>query len=262
MAMKRGKSHEVRLGMAVDYVTAWLDSLPTDLTPEEMEMLISERGRNNALGKCARDAIKKCLSLIRQKDDNVRARATGVGVQLGEQLRFYREVFDLDVDIADLKLPSERDGFGWLLLVPKWASANLAWAKCWARFKSCNSYLGDELNKTVPTNERDPAKLGTYAIRFRDRVEADEEWKDASANSIVTKKISTITLLERLLLELWYHWKTCGKHLDIVNWTLCSGSRSSDGRVPDVNMSGGGFSVDWSRPDSSGGGLRPREAAV
>lgn len=42
-----------------------------------------------------------------------------------------------------------------------------------------------------------------------------------------------ITLRERLLLEIAY-FKETGDHLDINNWTLCSGSRSSDGSVPYV----------------------------
>jgi len=67
---------------------------------------------------------------------------------------------------------------------------------------------------------------------------------------------------KRLLLELFYHWKT-GKHLDILNWTLCSGSRYSVGGVPIVGWHGGydRLSVGWcnagSRDDEE---LRSRQA--
>src|SRR3990167_5339132 len=42
-----------------------------------------------------------------------------------------------------------------------------------------------------------------------------------------------ITLRERLLMEILY-FKETGNHLDIKGWTICSGSRGSDGGVPDV----------------------------
>ena len=234
-------------GLVLEFGSAVLKSLPM-LDETAMKHWIARQGKNGQLAKVLRTA------LIGEGEE--------LDVRLQEQLRFYSEVFGLDVDVTGLKLPSEREGFGWLLLVPAGMTLNIAWAKCRERFKSCYSYMGDDLDKAVPTNERDPAKLGTYAIRFRDRVEADEEWRDTSANNITTKKIATITLLERILLELWYHWKTGGKHLDIMNGTLCSGSRCSDGSVPDVSMGGGYFYVSWGSPDCSDGRLRPREAAV
>ena len=59
---------------------------------------------------------------------------------------------------------------------------------------------------------------------------------------IVDKK--GITLEERLLLEIEYFKKT-GKHLDVENWTLCSGSRYQDGYVPSAYWDGDEFGVDW-----------------
>ena len=72
--------------------------------------------------------------------------------------------------------------------------------------------------------------------------------------------IKGITLLERLQLELDYFNET-GKHLDIDNLTLCSGSRYSDGSVPYVDWvsSDSTMRVGWCYPDSRNDGLRSRE---
>ena len=103
------------------------------------------------------------------------------------------------------------------------------------RDQNVNVYLyTDDLDKGVPTNDRDPAKDGDYRVKFLKTVEADPELKDKSADDLKKEGVKGITLLERLLLELGYFLAT-GNHLDIENVTLCSGSRHSVGYVPYVN---------------------------
>lgn len=55
-----------------------------------------------------------------------------------------------------------------------------------------------------------------------------------------------ITLRERLFLELAYFTET-GEHLDVTGYTICSGSRDSDGGVPGVYWSADyrGVGVRW-----------------
>ncbi|MDD5043805.1 MAG: hypothetical protein PHD51_04080 [Patescibacteria group bacterium] len=248
-----GKDEKVRQtddGQTLEFVSAVVNSLPRNLTPEQKKFWISRQGRKGLLTKRLREALGDTESKL--------------DIQLEEIVRFYQEVFGLTVDATQVVLPPERQRFGWLLLVPAEMTLNRAWAKCQERFKEYWSYYGDDLDQAVPINERDPAKIGAYAVRFRDRVEADEEWKNTSANQIASKEITTITLLERLSLGLWYHWKTGGKHLDIHNWTLCAGSRDSYGNVPHVSLDAGGeFRVGCFHPGfGCGGGLRPREAAA
>lgn len=170
--------------------------------------------------------------------------------------KFYFEVFDLTVDFSGVKLADDPGGFGWEVVVTKGLTLNKVWAKCCKRF-NCYSYLGDDLDQTVPKNDRQATK--NYAKRFRDRVEADEENKNLSANTLIKRKVQGITLLERLLLELWYHWTT-GKHLDIQCVTLCTDSRDQRGGVPAVDWSGYGLWVDGYNPDDSGDNLRTRSA--
>jgi hypothetical protein len=118
-------------------------------------------------------------------------------------------------------------------------------------------YTNNSLDQAVPTNDRD-TKNGHYAIWVRDRVEADEELKNKSANDLKEASTPGNTLLERLLLELKY-FKETGKHLDIENWTLCSGSRDSDGCVPGVGWYGDEMRVGWYYPGFRRGILRSRE---
>ena len=76
-----------------------------------------------------------------------------------------------------------------------------------------------------------PAPQNPTARKFPYTQEPDEKYKNMSANDL--KDLPFITLRERLIFELEY-FKREGKHLDIDNVTLCSGSRYSDGHVPHV----------------------------
>lgn len=109
------------------------------------------------------------------------------------------------------------------------------------------------------TSDRNPDE--TYIIEVKDNEEADEEFKNLSANQLKEKGILGITLLERLVLEKEYFLKT-KKHLDTRTITLCSGSRRSDGNVLRVDWHGGKLDVYWCNPGSSSDGLRAREVVL
>lgn len=131
-------------------------------------------------------------------------------------------------------------------------------------------YLFEECNKLFPVWIYDENKLdkatsdrkGDYTVYFKNVQEADEENKNLSANDCKEKGIVGITLEERLLLEIEYFKKT-GDHLDINNWTLCSGSRHSDGSVPFVGWYSGvrGVDVRWLHPDDAYDFLCARSAS-
>ena len=94
----------------------------------------------------------------------------------------------------------------------------------------------------------------------RERVEADKELKNRSANDLGGMKIPGITFTERAIYELKYHDET-GKDLDIQNITLCSGSRGSVGRVPGVYWFSycSGMNVNCYGPSRARDCLRARE---
>jgi hypothetical protein len=172
--------------------------------------------------------------------------------QLQEWDSFYKKHFGFTP--GDVVVPSHQEGFDRLIEVAGGLTQNQVYDACAKQFK-CWRYI-DDLNSGVTTNDRDP-KNGAYAIWVRDRQEADEENKNLSADQLEVQQVKGITLLERMLYELKYHDET-GKHLDIRNWTLCSGSRFSDGRVPFASWFDDKFVVGWYRPHFRDVRLRTR----
>lgn len=170
----------------------------------------------------------------------------------------YQDVFGIVLDFSGVKIPVRKQDLNWLVIVAQGVGPQAAFDQCKKLFPAWK-YYDESLDVAVPTNDRD-SKSGSYAIWMRDRAEADQEFADKSADDIKQLNVSCNTLLERLLLELWYFRKT-GKHLDIDNVTLCPGSRYSVGRVPLVHWHDDKFHVHWYNPDCSGDNLRAREVA-
>jgi len=171
---------------------------------------------------------------------------------------FYRDLFGLEVDLSGLVVPAKKKGFDRLIVVAQGMTPQRLYDKC-AEFFPCWKWADEDLDRVVQSERT--AKDGTYAVWFRDVVEADEDLKNLSANDLKTKGIPGITLEERLLYELKY-FKETGGHLDIENITLCSGSRCSDGDVPEVGWVpvGRRLSVVWCHPVDSDPGRRSRRA--
>lgn len=179
-----------------------------------------------------------------------------VDEKVADWVKFYHEVFGLDLDPIAIELPDERDGFGWIVLVAKGLTRNAVFALCLKRFEGKAWRYYDDLDKKVAKNDRQPTE--SYVVRVRDGVEADDCHKNKSANATAEAGIKGVTNLERMLLELWYHWKTNG-HLDQESLTICSGSRYADGSVPSAHWSGGGFFVSNVNPGSADVNWRVRE---
>lgn len=126
---------------------------------------------------------------------------------------------------------------------------------------TCDLYT-EKLDKDVKENDRQP-KSGAYTVKVRRRIEADEEFKSLSANDLKERGHSGITLLEQLLLFLGYY-VTTKQYLDVDNWTLCAGSRYSDGSVPSVDWYPDyrKLCVHWTSRDHRRDYLRSREAVL
>lgn len=236
-----GNLETVRLmttGQFKELQAAVIEQLPPDLTFDRANLLI---GRKRWIGR----EIARILRGSELPDEVI-----------AEWQAFYRKL-GLEVDLSGLVLPDYEKGFDRLLVIPKGLTLNRIWAICRERFGGkVWSWCGDDLDSNVPINDR--SSIDSYAIRVRDRVEADEELKSLSANDLKKKKIPGITLLERLVYELKYFDET-GDHLDLENWTLCTGSRYSDSDVPDVYWdSDGGLGVDWAGPGLQYDDLRAR----
>ncbi len=179
-----------------------------------------------------------------------------VKTKVEEWFVFYKEVFGLVLDFSELKIPERRPGFDRLIVVAQGMTPQRLFEKCQELF---SSWKWTEKNLDEIIASARTAQNGAYAVWVRDRVEADEENKNLSADDLSVKGEAEETLEERILHELKYFRET-GKHLDVQNWTLCSGSLYSGGLVPCTNWSSDWFKVVWFHPDFCNGDLRARSA--
>ena len=226
-------------GQMKDVSTALVQAVPTDLTFDQAQAFVGRKKQMPAL-------LRKLM--LPDNDPNR---------QLDMWLDMYWLIFRIEPDVFKLALPASRPGFNWLVPCFPEIPTNLVWQAHQDRY-SCYSCVGNDPESAVPENDRSYVK-GPYGIWVRDRIEADEKLKDLSANVLRDRRVAGITLDERLRLELFYWVRSRGQHLDIENWTLCAGSRDSNGRVPRVRWSGVKLEVAWCGPGHADPALRARE---
>jgi len=200
--------------------------------------------------------IKKISEKYKLKDVMLVDKETSEKVKDFEN--FYKEVFGMEVDLSEVEIPEKKEGFDRLIILVPGMTPQKLYDKCAEQF-SCNKWTKTDLDKIVKSERT--SETNAYAVWFRDRVEADDELKDKSADELEAEGILGITLEERLIYELKY-FKETGNHLDISNITLCSGSRYSDGDVPRVRWRGGRLEVYGSHPVNRSDGVRTRAAVI
>lgn len=222
-------------GEVLDFGATVMQQLGRDLNPEKVRYYLGKKSR---LG----DDLRK-LGINKMP-----------AFDTAEWERFYLKRFSHTVDLAGLHVPPKPDYPCCAVVIIPGITNNIVFDACTKAFKTWR-YASD-LNTIADIVAR---PQGPYVVWVRDTVEADPDMANKSANDIVAAGINTLTLKERMVLELKYFDET-GKHLDIENWTLCTGSRDSDGGVPSADWCDGGFYVDWCSADYSYSGLRAREA--
>ena len=169
--------------------------------------------------------------------------------------RFYGEELGLAVDVSRVTVPDNPGGFDRVIVVTQDVTIKMVLDAC-RRYFPVWTYTED-LDAVVAENERTTTG-GSYAIRVRDRVEADEELKGRSAALVAQQLLATMTLLERLIYELKY-FKETKKHLDMSNVTLATGSRDRGGSVPGVRWGDDGLGVGWCLVQSANDNRRARQ---
>lgn len=169
--------------------------------------------------------------------------------------RFYQDV-GISVDFSNLVIPAKQDGFDRLIIEAGGLTPQKVYNVCERLFK-CRKWIDKSLDEVITHSDR----IGLHAVWVRERKEADEELKNLSANQLKELVVSGITFNERGLYEAKY-FKETGQHLDMVNITLCSGSRCFDGGVPGVSWGGwrGCMGVSYYAPSYAFGLLRSRQA--
>ncbi len=202
--------------------TGWASDVPTSAQLKEFFAQIDS-------GRITKARLQAWLR--GEADDN------NVQKQKDDWVKFYQKFFGFNLDLSS-RIPDCQPGFDRLIVVAKGLTLNQVYEVC-AKHFPCWRYA-DDLDKAISHNDRKPDQA--YAIWVRDRVEADEELKNLSADQLKEQGIIGITLLERMLYELKY-WDEVNGHLDKQNWTLCSGSRNADGLVPRAPGLDGRFRV-------------------
>ncbi len=174
-----------------------------------------------------------------------------------EQCESWRQFYlnEFGIELGEVSDPG---GFDRLIAAAKGITVQQVYDRCLQHF-SCWKYTDRSLNEVIVHDDRS-LENGTYAIRIRERIEADEEFKNLSADQLKKRKHQGITLTERLLYELKYFMET-GKHLDIKNTTFCTGSRDDTGGMPGVYWfpDDRRMYVGWYRPGRAKNNLRSRE---
>ncbi len=171
---------------------------------------------------------------------------------------FYRRIFGEEVDLTGVSVPPKPEGAYRPIVIAPGITNNYAFAACKKCFDAWR--WTDDFNGVRDIVKR---PSGPYVVWVKDLVEADPDLAKVSAEEIEKRGLNTLTLLERLVLELKYFDET-KKHLDIDNWTLCAGSRYTDGHVPHVywHPSPRKLYVHWCYVDNAYSALRARAAVT
>jgi hypothetical protein len=161
----------------------------------------------------------------------------------------YKKYFNLDINPSII----EDRPWKWALFIAKGLTIQQVYeALPFNKWKN----VDEDLEKVVTTNDRTSDKED-YVVYVNQNIESDEQFKNKSADDLKKTNHTGITLMERLLLELYYFEET-REHLDLSSITLCSGSRYSGGVVPRVYWCVDWLKVDWSRASDSDDNLRSR----
>lgn len=147
-----------------------------------------------------------------------------------EWLQFYREVFGsyLNIDghhfsAAAGQLPQYRPGFGWLMFIPGGLTLDLAIEACRDEFPVEFSLAYVQCKWAHCRSGASFNSHGSYYLGVRNRIEADKNLLGLSAGRIWEQEISSINLIEMLILHL-KHFLDTKQHLNIKTRTICAGS--------------------------------------
>lgn len=175
--------------------------------------------------------------------------------ELAEHQEFYGEIFGFEFDASNVYTPFDGGVFDRAIVIAQELTLNKIIQVYRNRFKVLCGYA--DLDAEIIHN--DPRPEGTRIVRFRDRIEADEELKWFSADQLRKQGIDGNLLKERLVFGLWQHWST-RTHLDVNSTTtLCSGSRFRKGFVPCVRWDHGELKIQHCQSGYLNEDLRSRE---
>jgi len=172
-------------------------------------------------------------------------------------VEIYADLFDQEVNFIDLVIPEIYSPSKYFAVIVAKRMTIDKIVTAMRREFDVNLFVED-LDKIITVNDRVADK--NYVVLFEVNFEANEnkDLKKISASTLDRKNIKGITLLERLLLDVYCHSRYQGCHvLDANCGTMCSGSRLSvysGGGVPCVswNSLNSELNVSWVPVNNSG----------
>lgn len=183
-----------------------------------------------------------------------RPKPDSIAVQRSQLQSIFRVLGASDL-VESVAIPDAGPRFPVMVVVP----AGLSYAQLCRHMSAELPVTGDGLATldTELTDDRVPEQA--YAIRLRQRVEADVEYENMSAAVVRRQGIAGVTLREQLL-HAWLRFRLTGRYLDADCCTLCSGSVFTDGTVPLVYWESQKrqFCIDRCPPERAEPGLRTR----
>lgn len=242
------KKRQTVLGVkqAKELGCALLQAIPPDLPPAVAQHWIGHK--------------KQLAAEIKEIFLSVASEATSNWQIIAEWQVFYRAL-GINCDLSNVTIPDNPGDFNRVIIMAQGITPKVALDLCKKHF-SCSCYRGSyNLDKDI-TSER-TTQNGPYAVRFRNRRESDRELKNLSSYDLRQQGILGITLEERFIYGVKYYREN-GKHLDVRNKNLCSGSRDSRGHVPRVseNNCTNHLTIGWTNRHEVRDDLRSREAIV
>ena len=97
--MKKSGTVLATMGQIKDIISVLVQAIPSTLTKEAAQKIISNKGK---LIKAISRAFQEIIG------------ASGYEVLLTEWERFYKEVFGVEEDFTDLQIPEKQEGDNWL----------------------------------------------------------------------------------------------------------------------------------------------------
>lgn len=155
---------------------------------------------------------------------------------------FFRDVLRVEASFDELPCPCATSSFDLLCGMVPALTCNSLYA-AWDKLFPCQSIFDRAIDEQIDRHERS-ATAGAYLFRVSGSVETDVETRGSDAIDIKKKRLSTITLPEMMVCELYHHYRTRGGHLNLLTSTLCAGTRCKDGSVPVVYFEGRKVHID------------------
>ncbi|OGE82690.1 MAG: hypothetical protein A2846_01475 [Candidatus Doudnabacteria bacterium RIFCSPHIGHO2_01_FULL_49_9] len=233
--LEKGRDEQYR-----DFADAVINALPRDIDSDIMGGWIEDpAGLSRRLGAA------------------LGAHRSGIaGKHLKSWHLFYHDLFQIDLDFGQMRVPDARKGFDRLIVV----ASGLTPHRIFEVFRELFGHdCYGELAGVLLEDERSSGS-GPYAVWAMDNTEPDDDLKGVSAESLKNDGVESMTLVERLLFGLKYHNET-GDHLDRETWTLCAGSRHAGVFVPRVGA-GSGIELGWCSKHEAHPVLRARRVVA